>query len=118
MTPITDATDASSPWPFTLGGEDVRGLAPEQVERHYTPAKASNLRTHNDMLFAEENRGYMPRYLTNAAVADGQGYKSQVSRIRRAMLQSGRHIDAALFNEGQKRVALKRLLGMLGRQIL
>ena len=34
------------------------------------------------------------------------------------MLHSGRHLDIARFNEKQQRVGLKRLLGMLGYQIL
>lgn len=39
-------------------------------------------------------------------------------RIRQAWLQSGLHVDIARLNEKQQRVALKRLCGMLGLQIL
>ena len=60
----------------------------------------------------------MPSYLTSSAVANGKGWDGTANKIRRAMLHSGRHLDIARFNEKQQRVGLKRLLGMLGYQIL
>ncbi|KIA72682.1 hypothetical protein ANMWB30_24500 [Arthrobacter sp. MWB30] len=84
----------------------------------FTPVRASTMRRHNDRLFSKEFRSYMPSYLTKGPVADGKGWNSVVHRIRQAMINSGRHIDVARFNESQQYVALKRLLGLQGRQIL
>lgn len=85
---------------------------------NFVPVKASAMREHNNRLFSEEFRSYMPGYLTKGAVALGAGWNSVVHKIRQAMINTGRHIDIARFNEAQQRVSLKRLLGMLGRQIL
>ena len=84
----------------------------------FMPVKASDMRRHNDALFSAEFRAYMPGYLTKGPVSRGDGWNSQVQRIRQAMLNSGRHLDIARLNEAQQFVSLKRLLGMLGRQIL
>lgn len=83
----------------------------------FTPAKASILRSYNDELFQEPFKSYMPRYLTDGRIAGGQKWNSVPHRIRQAMINSGRHIDIARFNEAQQRVSQKRLLGGLGRQI-
>jgi len=80
-----------------------------------SPAK---MRQHNDQLFTEQYKGYMPKYLTEGMIAGGQGWDAPANRIRQAMIDSGRHLDVARLNEKQQRVGLKRLLGMLGRQIL
>ena len=74
----------------------------------FQPVTAQTLRTHNDQLFDEKNIDYMPRYI---------GWESPAAKIRRAMIHSGRHLDVSRLNELQSKVALKRLLGMLGRQI-
>lgn len=79
---------------------------------------AAGLRRYNDQLFQEPWKSYMPKFLTDSPIARGQGWNAPASRIRQAMINSGRHIDAARFNEAQQRVGLKRLLGGLGRQIL
>lgn len=84
----------------------------------FTPPLAKTLRQHNDALFTEDYIKYMPRYLTNGPLANGQGWDSPVHQIRSNMLASGRHIDVARLNEKQQRVALKRLLGMIGHQIM
>ncbi|MFI9629246.1 hypothetical protein [Streptomyces sp. NPDC052042] len=76
--------------------------------RLFQPTTARTLRDHNDKLFSEQHIEYMPGYL---------GWDGPAARIRRAMLQSGRHLDVARLNEAQFKVGLKRLLGMLGRQI-
>ncbi|WP_030894258.1 hypothetical protein [Streptomyces sp. NRRL F-5053] len=68
--------------------------------------KAATLRNHNDALF--QHLDYMPGYL---------GWDGPAAKIRRAMMHSGRHLDVARLNELQYKVGLKRLLGMLGRQI-
>ncbi len=74
----------------------------------FRPITAAALRVHNDELFDAKNIEYMPGYL---------GWDTPQGRIRRAMLQSGRHLDVARLNEAQWKVSLKRLLGMLGYQI-
>lgn len=89
-----------------------------QGNRGFQPPRAKTLREHNDNLFSEEYIRYMPKYLTSGPIADGQGWDSQVNRIRANMIASGRHIDVARLNEKQQRVPLKRLLGMLGHQIM
>jgi len=85
---------------------------------NWAPVSATTMRAHNDQLFSNEFRTYMPRYLTKGSVAGTDGWNSPPNKIRNAMMNSGRHIDIARFNEAQQRVAIKRLLGMLGRQIL
>lgn len=84
----------------------------------FTPVKASSMRVHNNALFSDDYRSYMPGYLTRGPVSGGEGWNSVPHRIRQSMLNSGRHIDIARLNEAQQFVGLKRLLGMLGRQIL
>jgi hypothetical protein len=74
----------------------------------FQPTTARALREHNDRLFSDEHIEYMPGYL---------GWDGPAAKIRRAMLHSGRHVDVARLNELQSKVSLKRLLGMLGRQI-
>ncbi|WP_219152277.1 hypothetical protein [Amycolatopsis sp. TNS106] len=74
----------------------------------FQPATAGRMRQYNDQLFGEQHIGYMPGYL---------GWDSPAARIRRSMLGSGRHLDVARLNEVQFKVSLKRLLGILGRQI-
>ncbi|WP_020385277.1 hypothetical protein [Kribbella catacumbae] len=74
----------------------------------FKPITAAALRGHNDELFDAKNIEYMPGYL---------GWDTPQGKIRRAMLQSGRHLDVARLNELQRKVGLKRLLGMLGHQI-
>lgn len=74
----------------------------------FQPITAAAMRAHNDELFDANNIEYMPGYL---------GWDTPQAKIRRAMLQSGRHLDVARLNELQWKVSLKRLLGMLGHQI-
>lgn len=76
-----------------------------RVPETFQPVSARRMRQHNDQLFTME---YMPRYL---------GWGEPAAKIRNSMIRSGRHIDAARLNEAQHTVALKRLLGMMGRQI-
>lgn len=86
--------------------------------RRTTPVTAAEIRRHNDALFTDEYIRQMPSYLTSSAVANGKGWDGTANKVRRSMLHSGRHLDIARFNEKQQRVGLKRLLGMLGYQIL
>jgi len=86
------------------------------------PVNPKIMREHNAALFSDLHRNYMPSYLTEgeAATVGGQmmGWNSPTALIRKAMLDSGRHIDVSRLNESQRIVGLKRLLGGLGRQIL
>lgn len=81
--------------------------------------KAREMRKYNDSLFTPRFKPNMPSYL--AYVNDEKGppdYNTAQWRIRKNMILSGRHLDVARLNEKQQHVALKRLLGMLGFQIL
>lgn len=77
---------------------------------------AHALRYHNDKLFSSTYKDYMPGYL--APYSDGGNEVPEANAIRSNMLSSGRHVDIARLNETQKKVALKRLLGLSGHQIL
>lgn len=90
---------------------EASGVDPAETFRI---VKASKIREYNDQLFTDRYKKYMPKFLTDQ---DG-GWSSTPHKIRRAMLHSGRHLDAARFNEVQQMVGLKRLLGGLGRQIM
>lgn len=92
--------------------------ADESGHTPFTPPRAEDIRAHNDDLFTAEYIKYMPRYLTDGPLALGERWDSTVNKIRSNMISSGRHFDAARLNEKQQRVALKRLLGMLGYQIM
>ncbi|ROR76032.1 hypothetical protein SAMN06295974_3821 [Plantibacter flavus] len=96
-----------------------KALAQKQAADYgFQPPKASIMRTHNDELFKDTYISYMPRYLVEGSVAQGKRWNSIPNKIRQAMINSGRHIDAARLNEAQQFVGLKRLLGGLGRQIM
>lgn len=88
-------------WQARLDAEQMAG-------RGFRKSSAAKLREQNDQLFSDEHINYMPGYL---------GWDKPAAKIRRAMLHSGRHIDMSRLNELQAKVSLKRLLGMLGRQI-
>ena len=77
---------------------------------------AKRIREHNDILF-EKYKDSMPSYLPTTPNGT-KNYQCARFLIRRNMLLSGRHLDVARLNEKQQKVALKRLLGMLGYQIL
>lgn len=91
------------------------------------PPAANTIRKYNNELF-EHFINNMPdrlryEYLPEKLQRDGHlfdapNYKNPKAIIRKNMLMSGRHIDAARLNEKQQKVALKRLLAMLGLQIL
>ncbi len=99
----------------TLAPAIERGVHPASM---FTPPSAKSLREHNNAMFTEAYKKSMPRYLTNGPVADGKGWDSIPSKVRRNMISSGRHIDVARLNEHQMYTGLKRLLGGMGRQIL
>lgn len=90
---------------------------------HFQSITAATLREHNNMMFSQAWKSQMPKYLTSCVdlrtgIRLHNDYNSGPWVLRRNMLLSGRHIDVARLNEKQSRVGLKRLLGMLGYQIM
>lgn len=88
----------------------------------FQPVSARLMRDFNNRLFSDQFKKSMPSALTVMPVAYG-GYTETNYRdarwcIRKAMLMTGRHLDVARLNEKQQHVGLKRLVGMLGGQIL
>ena len=87
------------------------------------PVSALSMRQYNDELF-DSFKQKMPerlRYGNYDKVNNTWGkmdFRDPKAIIRKNMLMSGRHIDVSLLNEKQSKVALKRLLGTLGYQIL
>ena len=84
---------------------------------------AKQLRQYNDELFLPEFKDNMPSYLAvtwdyRYKMWSSPDYKNPRYIIRKNMKMTGRHADAARLNEKQRKVGLKRLLGMLGYQIL
>lgn len=86
-------------------------------ELKFTPPTAKQMREHNDNLFTPQYKERMPSYLTRSRNGSS-GYSNRENVLRTNMLRSGRHVDVALLNEKMQKVALKRVLGMLGHQIL
>lgn len=84
----------------------------------FTVPTAKTMRDHNDNLFTPQYKERMPSYLQRSIDGRPGGYSNRENVIRTNMLRSGRHIDVALLNEKMQKVALKRVLGMLGFQIL
>lgn len=85
------------------------------TQTYFPVITAQELRAHNDKLFSPEFIKNMPKYLWDRD--NGAGLRA-ASGFRNAMLKSGRHIDIQRLNEKQLFVGLKRLLGLLGHQIL
>ena len=79
---------------------------------------AKELRTENNGLFTDDMIHQMPQYLAQSISEGGQDYGRQAWTIRKSWLLTGRFIDVARLNDHMRRVGLKRLLGMLGYQIL
>lgn len=83
---------------------------------------AASMRTFNDELFESEWRSSMHMRLANNPNdynAGGFGnFKSPTWIIRKGWILTGRFIDVARLNEKLQKVGLKRLLGMLGLQIM
>lgn len=86
---------------------------------------AAQMRAFNNSLFRPEFKGSMAAALRCETDSTGKVVSSRVSdtptlaaTIRYNWLKTGRYIDVARLNEKQARVGLKRLLGMLGYQIL
>lgn len=79
------------------------------------------LREFNDQLFEEKWKNQMPMRLANELGDNKQGFGNFNNPswiLRKAWLLTGRFIDVARLNEKLQKVGLKRLLGMLGLQIM
>lgn len=82
---------------------------------------AKFMRKINDELFTDKFKNSMPDRLLYGLMQTDMGpkdYTNRGYRIRKNMLMSGRHLDIARLNEKARKIALKRLLGMMGGQIL
>lgn len=89
----------------------------------FKPTTAKAMREFNNELFTKRFKENMPSRLAILPNRQKGGYhqpdySTNQWKIRKNMLLSGRHIDVARLNEKQSKVGLKRLLGMLGYQIL
>lgn len=86
------------------------------------PDSPEALRNVNNAMFSSQFIDNMPAILyrgrdTNITGSYDVDYNN-ANKIRKNMLRSGRHLDAARLNEKMNKVGLKRLLGTLGYQIL
>lgn len=88
---------------------------------HFYKIKApepETLRKVNNQLFSDSYKDRMPSILFNPPKPQHRGSYRNAFMIRRNMLRSGRHLDVSNLNAKMRKVGLKRLLGMLGYQIL
>ena len=92
----------------------------------FRPIKAKLMRQYNDELFSAEFKEAMEnrlRFSYKNPMYPNKGYNQMdyndpKAVIRKNMLMTGRHLDAGRLNEKQQKVALKRILGQIGYQIL
>lgn len=88
----------------------------------FHPVTARLMNLFNEHMFSARFKSCMPDYLGCTQNADGSWSRMDWGnprwRIRKNMLMSGRHVDVARLNEKAVKVGLKRLIGMLGGQIL
>lgn len=99
----------------------ITSYTKEAGNQTFEPVKASIMRKYNDELFSEKFKEAMASrvaYTHDGRKWIGPDYTLNTYKIRKNMIMSGRHIDVARLNEKQQKVGLKRLLGMLGYQIL
>ena len=72
----------------------------------------------NDRLFTDEFKSRMPNFLVYDKNTGQKDYQNRAYKIRRNMILSGRQLDVAALTKQVNGIALKRLLGQLGFQIL
>lgn len=85
------------------------------------PIKASTIRKFNDELFEPAWKGNMAMRLANVPGVQSRGFGDFTQPgwiLRKGWLLTGRYIDVSRLNEKLQKVGLKRLLGMLGLQIM
>lgn len=93
----------------------------QPVTKDHKPLTAFSLRRFNDELFEKEIRKNMPQHLAkdpSDPYSPRGNFKMPAWVLRKAWLNTGRFIDVANLNEKLQKVGLKRLLGMLGLQIM
>ncbi len=89
----------------------------------FRPPTAKEIKTFSDELFDPQFKKNMPSRLLVSWDPGRRQYtrkdwNSPLNLIRKALLLTGRHIDVARLNEKQTHVGLKRIMGMIGLQIL
>lgn len=94
-----------------------RDIDSHKKSMEFSPTSADMMRNLNNALFSKQFKDNMPQFLSTGAYGEPD-FNDPRYIVRKNMLMSGRHIDVARLNEKQSKVALKRLLGMLGYQIL
>lgn len=82
-----------------------------------SPPDPSEIRKFNNELFDERFQNFMPNRLKQINFDSEPSWYDPKWKIRQNMLFSGRHLDVMNLNE-TSRIGLKRILGMLGHQIL
>ncbi len=102
--------------PIPREERDENGKKIYKTYLEWGPVTAEFMRDFNNQLFEPRWKSKMPSLL--AETMEGPSYSATAWMIRKNMLMSGRHLDVARLNEKQQHVGLKRLLGMLGYQIL
>ena len=93
------------------------------VKSSFRPTTAKLMRDYNDELFLPRFKENMPTRLLQTwdpvtRAWSNSDYSDTRNKIRKCMMMTGRHLDVAKLNEKQSKVGLKRLLGMMGFQIL
>lgn len=111
---------------FLLGDMHDQFYAPHMTNKPVKwhdsqPLTAQMLREFNDDLFTSDWKRQMAMRLAKDETGTGGQYgnfKNPAWILRKAWLLSGRYIDVSRLNEKLQKVGLKRLLGMLGLQIM
>ena len=109
-----------------MPGTKIKSSDPPDPSIFTGAVTAACMRQYNNELFEAEFKDRMPDRLLYEIIRrpNGKPYKKRLDRfnplmrIRKNMLMSGRHIDVSNLNEKQSKVGLKRLLGMIGCQIM
>lgn len=100
---------------YAISASGARGFA-------IVPPSPRRLRLINNKIFSSEYVNNMPSILYHPPYmsknAKHPANFSRAFQIRKNWLATGRHLDVSRLNEHMHRVGLKRLLGMLGYQIL
>ena len=121
----------STNYDLTILAYLLSGLHDQHFESDFTnrlvqweegiPFSASMLRHFNDELFEDAWKGQMSMRLAHDSDShpDSFGdFKKPGWILRKSWLLTGRYIDVSRLNEKLQKVGLKRLLGMLGLQIM
>lgn len=118
---IKDVADRKA----SLNPDNIDLYSQNETGYHYfkiNPMSPELLRKFNNYLFTKDYKDNMSSILYKAP-KNPQNHNIPydlhlANKIRRNMIKSGRHLDVSNLNEKMRKVGLKRLLGMLGYQIL